>query len=74
MFVMVNVAATGRDGLAFAEGLLAQGQVSVLPGVGFGESCRNYVRISLTQSVAAMAPAFDRIEAFAATLEGTLHE
>jgi arginine:pyruvate transaminase len=72
MFVMVNVAATGRDGLAFAEGLLAQGQV--LPGVGFGESCRNYVRISLTQSVAAMAPAFDRIEAFAATLEGTLHE
>lgn len=69
MFVMVNVAGTGLDGLAFAERLLDQGQVSVLPGIGFGESCRDYVRISLTQSVAAMAPAFDRIEAFVATLE-----
>lgn len=74
MFVMVNVADTGHDGLAFAEGLLARGRVSVLPGVGFGESCRHYVRISLTQSVAAMAPAFERIEAFVATLECEVHE
>ncbi|MEQ9463543.1 MAG: pyridoxal phosphate-dependent aminotransferase [Haliea sp.] len=69
MFVMVDVAGTGLDGLAFAEALLDQGQVSVLPGAGFGASCRNYVRISLTLSVAAMASAFDRIEAFVATLE-----
>ncbi|MDO8861515.1 pyridoxal phosphate-dependent aminotransferase [Haliea sp. E1-2-M8] len=74
MFVMVHVADTGLDGLAFAEALLAQGQVSVLPGVGFGASCRDYVRISLTQSVAAMAPAFDRIETFVATLENELHD
>lgn len=71
MFVMVKVAGTGRDGLAFAEGLLDQGQVSVLPGIGFGASCRDYVRISLTQSVAAMAPAFDRIEAFCSEAGGT---
>ena len=68
MFVMVNVADTGIDGLEFAAQLLEEERVSVLPGLGFGASSSDYVRISLTLPVATMTPAFDRIAAFVGLL------
>jgi arginine:pyruvate transaminase len=64
MFVMIRVDATGRDGLRFAQELLSEQGVSVLPGVGFGACTTNYVRVSLAQPINVLRPAFDRIEAF----------
>jgi len=66
MFLMANVASLA-DGDTFARRLLDEAGVSVLPGRSFGESCRGYVRISLTHQVPKLADAFDRIEAFASS-------
>ncbi|HXV35939.1 MAG TPA: pyridoxal phosphate-dependent aminotransferase [Myxococcota bacterium] len=65
MFVMVDVSALGTDGVRFAEDLLEQQRVSVLPGAGFGESTRRYVRVSLAQPLAYLDAALQRIERFA---------
>jgi arginine:pyruvate transaminase len=68
MFIMVNVQKLETDGLAFATQLLEHGGVSVLPGAAFGESGRYFVRLSLTHPVHIMSKAFDRIEAYIASL------
>lgn len=65
MFVMIRVDQLAEDGLSFAEDLLKQQKVSVLPGVGFGQSTRHYVRVSLAQPINILKPAFDRIEKYA---------
>jgi len=67
MFVMLDVSGVSSDGLAFARGLLEHGAVSVLPGIAFGETTRQFVRLSLTHPVHVMSKAFDRIERYVAT-------
>jgi arginine:pyruvate transaminase len=64
MFVMIRVSEVSGNGLAFAQQLLADQAVSVLPGAGFGECTENYVRVSLAQPINQLRPAFDRIETF----------
>ena len=64
MFVMINISAVAPSGIEFAETLLDAESVSVLPGVGFGECCSAYVRVSLAQPISVLTPAFDRIERF----------
>ena len=64
MFVMIHVDKPGVDGLQFAQRLLEQEGVSVLPGVGFGECAADYVRVSLAQPINILRPAFDRIARF----------
>jgi arginine:pyruvate transaminase len=67
MFVMLDVGGVTGDGLAFARELLRHGGVSVLPGAAFGETTRQFVRLSLTHPVHVMSKAFDRIERFVAS-------
>ena len=62
MFLMLDVSDIAQDGHAFARQLLDTAGVSVLPGGGFGEQTRNFVRLSLTHGEARLAEAFDRIE------------
>ncbi|WP_241505814.1 pyridoxal phosphate-dependent aminotransferase [Parahaliea mediterranea] len=64
MFVMIDVSEIAADGSAFAEQLLEAVGVSVLPGIGFGDNCRNHVRVSLAQPINILRPAFDRIARF----------
>lgn len=64
MFLMVDVSAVAEDGLKFAQGLLLEQGVSVLPGEGFGAITKHFVRLSLTHSVEVLEKAFDRIEKF----------
>lgn len=64
MFVLVKVDKVAPNGLAFAEALLEEKGVSVLPGEGFGECTAGYVRVSLTQPITELGPAFDRISEF----------
>jgi len=64
MFALVNVAATGMDGDAYAWELLEHG-VSVMPGSAFGDSLRAWVRVALTIDDSSFATALDRIVAHA---------
>ena len=64
MFVMVDITEIAKDGYEFAERLLEEQGVSVLPGAGFGPSTEGFVRISLTLSVDVLEKAIDRIEQF----------
>jgi len=68
MFIMIKVDQLAKDGLSFAEDLLKKQKVSVLPGVGFGQSTNAYVRVSLAQPINVLKPAFDRIEKYAREL------
>ena len=70
MFLMVDVSGTGLDGLGFAEGLFDAERVSTVPGVGFGPSARDYVRISMAQDRATLTDAVVRIGRFIAGLGG----
>jgi arginine:pyruvate transaminase len=64
MFVMIDVAGTGRDGARFAQELFAATGVSTVPGAGFGPSAHDYVRLTLAQDRSTLGEAFDRIEGF----------
>jgi arginine:pyruvate transaminase len=65
MFVMLDVRGLNTDGMAFAEDLLEEQRVSVLPGAGFGSSTRDYVRLSLAQPLSCLEESMNRIERFA---------
>jgi aspartate/methionine/tyrosine aminotransferase len=64
MFVMLDVRGVNTDGMQFAENLLEEQRVSVLPGEGFGRSTRGYVRLSLAQPLSYLEESMNRIERF----------
>ncbi len=64
MFVMLDVRGLRTDGMRFADQLLDEQRVSVLPGAGFGRSTRDYVRVSLAQPLPYLEEAMNRIERF----------
>lgn len=61
MFVMIDVSAVSAGGAEFAARLFSEAQVSTLPGAAFGPSAAGYVRASLTQPVAVLEEAFNRM-------------
>lgn len=66
MFVMIDVRGTGLSSQQFAQGLLDQHAVSVLPGEGFGAAAAGHLRLSLTAPQDVLAEACRRITAYAA--------
>ena len=64
MFLLPDVSRIAQDGYSFARQLLDEARVSVLPGAGFGEQTKNYVRLSLTHDLKTLGVAFDRLEEF----------
>jgi len=64
MFLLLDVSRIAQDGYSFARQLLDEARVSVLPGAGFGEQTKNYVRLSLTHNLKTLGVAFDRLEEF----------
>jgi LL-diaminopimelate aminotransferase len=52
----------GGDSMKFASMLLEKAAVVCTPGVGFGEHGEGYVRLALTQPVARIREALDRME------------
>ncbi len=70
MFTLIDVRATGLSGVAFAEGLLTQHQVAVMPGESFGAGLSGWIRLSLTQSDDRTTEATNRIAAHAAVTLG----
>ena len=63
-YVFPCVSVTGMDGEQFAEELLADQKVAVVPGGAFGESGKNFIRISYAYSLENLKKAMDRIENF----------
>lgn len=63
MFVMLNCSKIANGGAEFADRLLRETGISTIPGIGFGPSTNDYVRLSLTVDREVLADAFDRIEA-----------
>ncbi len=61
MFVLVDVSATGLAGGAFANRLLDEAGVAVVPGDAFGASVADCVRVGLTQPVDRLRDACARI-------------
>ena len=64
MFVMMDISQVAESSQAFAEALLAEQQVSVLPGAAFGASAAKHVRLTLANDEAELNRALDRIEYF----------
>lgn len=58
------VASTGLDGLAFAEALLQEEKVAVIPGDAFGPSGKRHVRCSYASSMENLREALVRMERF----------
>lgn len=68
MFVMCDVSGTGMDGKEFANRLLEEQCVSVIPGIAFGPSAANFVRMGLAQDVTTLKRACMRIRDFCESL------
>lgn len=63
------VKSTGMDGEEFAYALLEAKNVAVVPGSAFGDSGKDFIRISYAYSVEAIKTALDKIEEFLCELK-----
>lgn len=63
-YVFPSVKKCGFDGETFAERLLKEKHVAVVPGSAFGEGGRDYVRCSYACSLSTLKTACERIEEF----------
>jgi arginine:pyruvate transaminase len=61
MFVMVDTSQVADDGASFAQRMLEAAGVSLIPGAGFGDNTKGYVRMSLTQPADVLEVALGRI-------------
>ncbi|MBL4601183.1 MAG: aminotransferase class I/II-fold pyridoxal phosphate-dependent enzyme [Emcibacteraceae bacterium] len=65
MFVLIDITATGLSGKIFAEQLLEEEKIAVVPGFGFGQSVENTVRIGFLCDEERLKEAAKRIVDFA---------
>lgn len=64
IFVMLDVSGTGLDGEQFANELLDEVGVAVVPGFGFGDSVADFVRIGYLVNEEKISEAAERIAGF----------
>ncbi|MXY34412.1 MAG: pyridoxal phosphate-dependent aminotransferase [Boseongicola sp. SB0676_bin_33] len=64
MYVMIDIRATGMTGVEFAEALLDEHLVAVMPGESFGKAAAGHVRVALTVEDAALENAAMVIASF----------
>ncbi len=63
MYVLVDIRETGMTGEAFAERLLAEHSIAVMPGESFGQAAAGHLRVALTRPEADLVPALERMAA-----------
>ena len=63
-YIMVDVSKTGLTGMEFAKRLLEEKHVAVIPGVGLGRKCTDFIRISFAASAKNIEKALFRIAEF----------
>jgi arginine:pyruvate transaminase len=65
MYLMLDIRATGMSGNEFAEALLAEERIAVMPGESFGTAAAGHVRVAMTIEDAAFDEAITRLGRFA---------
>jgi len=70
MFLLLDVSRTGLDGQEFAQRLLDDENVAVVPGFGFGASVKDTIRVGFLCEEAILEEAAGRIVRFAESLAG----
>ena len=65
MYLMLDVRATGLSGQAFADRLLDETGIAVMPGESFGRAAAGHVRVALTRPEDELCHAAARMIAFA---------
>ena len=65
MYLMLDIRATGLSGAAFADALLTEERIAVMPGESFGRASAGHVAVAMTIDDAAFAEAIRRLAAFA---------
>lgn len=68
MYVMLDIRATGLSGEAFANRLLDERHIAVMPGESFGKAASGHIRVAMTIEDSAYAQALRDLCAFAALL------
>jgi aspartate aminotransferase len=63
-YLFPNISALGKTSVEFADRLLQEAGVAVLPGTAFGEYGEGYLRISFANSLANLQTALERIQSF----------
>lgn len=63
-YVFPSIRKSGLDALEFAQRLLKEEKVAVVPGTAFGAGLNDYVRMSYASSLDSLKEAFIRIERF----------
>ncbi|MDQ2088336.1 pyridoxal phosphate-dependent aminotransferase [Marimonas arenosa] len=66
MYLMLDIRTTGLSGTAFAEKLLDQRRIAVMPGESFGRAAAGHVRVATTIADDAFAAALEELVQFAA--------
>lgn len=70
MYVLLDIRATGLSGQDFAEKLLAEEMIAVMPGESFGAAAAGHVRVALTIDDARFEAALARLLDWAAKQAG----
>lgn len=68
MYMMLDVSATGLSGEGFANALLDEHQIAVMPGESFGTAAAGHIRVAMTVKDATFEQAMITLCAFARTL------
>ena len=63
-YMLLNISATGLTSLVFAQKLLQEARVAVVPGVAYGKSCDKYVRMAFTLNEDRIKEGIRRIRHF----------
>lgn len=61
-YLMVDVSSTGLSGMEYAERLLEEKHVAVIPAVGLGKNCADFIRISFAASTDNIKEALVKIK------------
>ena len=65
MYMMLDIRATGLTGDEFANALLDEAHIAVMPGESFGRAAAGHIRVAMTVEDSAFETAFARVCAFA---------
>ena len=65
MYVMLDIRATGMDGKSFANALLDEELIAVMPGESFGDAAAGHLRVAMTVDDESYVAALTKLIAFA---------
>lgn len=63
-YAFIDISETGMNSKEFAFGLLEKEHVAVVPGIAYGDSFDNYVRLAFTQNEQGLLEGTERISCF----------